>query len=866
MAMNPMAGMGRPPAIGGMPPSMGAAPMSQAPSPQMGGGVAPSTGNVMQITSTLRGMSDQQLQQYAAMHKSDPFVFPLAFQESQTRKQMRAGQAAQMAGQKLPPVVDQDLQQMTPTPLTGGAGQTITGGHGQAINVLPEEQGIGALNAPNLQRMADGGIAGYAGDDESLVHLSPFAMKQIMGDMATSGAGVNANADLGEAGRLSGGVNLNRMDKDRESRQMQALMANYMNNIGDVGINASVNRPLERGLPSDFYQTNLMGSVPVGEGRLTIGKHGTHAGGEHHTNAHSIGYNTPFEGGRLNANINKPVEGRPSFGVQYNRAFADGGIAGYADGGQQPGMFNYAQMAPAVDLHSDSGVTPRSMAGGGIARSNYFSAGISREKMLEIVRDTNAQLPKPIEEMSDAELNAFMGDNRPIPVAPKGRHKASDYDMDLSPAGNLGANLIYGIGKGAVGAGNLTQQMIANKTKELEGISAGQTRIGDYFTMPQSQYNTKYPVSTNLTNDTKKVASTETPIVENKEPPKVEDVLAEPTTAKTPYSPGIVSPQIATAGGIGGRAPTAEGAKQQANTFLNPETFKPDIENEITETGVGIAQQRALRDKMLAGRKTPYKDYEERLKAQEAKEPEEKEKLTGLSLLEAGLAVMGGDSPYAFQNLSRATAGVKTYSEGIKDLKKSKDLRDRAFADIEQARTAQANNDIDRSIEFEDRARGQMQEARRWSISGQQNLGLKNAEMASHNFDTANTNYFADRRANAELAGRTNEANARLGLEAIKMNMPPEAIRTAQYLGEGNVQTGYNMGVAKQHATELYTKWGQLAYPNGNMGLPNEAFLKMYPSATAYVKEGLEAAGFGKTDGGFDALPKGANVLQAPKK
>ena len=99
MAMNPMAGMGRPPAMGGMSPSMGVAPMGQAPSPQMGGGIAPSTGNVMQITSTLRGMSDQQLQQYAAMHKSDPFVFPLAFQESRTRQQMRAGQAAQNAGQ-----------------------------------------------------------------------------------------------------------------------------------------------------------------------------------------------------------------------------------------------------------------------------------------------------------------------------------------------------------------------------------------------------------------------------------------------------------------------------------------------------------------------------------------------------------------------------------------------------------------------------------------------------------------------------------------------------------------------------------------------------------------------------------------------
>ena len=174
MAMNPMAGMGRPPAMGGMPPSMGVAPMGQAPSPQMGGGVAPSTGNVMQITSTLRGMSDQQLQQYAAMHKSDPFVFPLAFQESQTRQQIRAGSLAQRMGQKPPPVVDQDLAQMAPTPITGGAGQTITGGHGQAINVLPEEQGIGALAAPNLQRMADGGIAGYAdgGQQPGMFNLS----------------------------------------------------------------------------------------------------------------------------------------------------------------------------------------------------------------------------------------------------------------------------------------------------------------------------------------------------------------------------------------------------------------------------------------------------------------------------------------------------------------------------------------------------------------------------------------------------------------------------------------------------------------------------------------------------------------------
>jgi len=143
MAMNPMAGMGRPPAMGGMPPSMGVAPMGQAPTAQGNSGIMPSVQSIKTLTETLRYMPEAELHQYAAMHRNDPFVFPLAFQVSQARQQMRAGQAAQMAGQKTPSVVDQDLAQMAP-------------------QTLPEDQGIGALNAPNLQNMADGGIAGYA--------------------------------------------------------------------------------------------------------------------------------------------------------------------------------------------------------------------------------------------------------------------------------------------------------------------------------------------------------------------------------------------------------------------------------------------------------------------------------------------------------------------------------------------------------------------------------------------------------------------------------------------------------------------------------------------------------------------------------
>lgn len=96
--------------------------------------------NVNQITSTLRNMPDQQLQQYAALHKGDPYVLSLAIAESNARKQLRAAQQAKMAGQQQPTVADQSVAQMAQ---------------------LPETQGIGALPAPNLQGMADGGIVGY---------------------------------------------------------------------------------------------------------------------------------------------------------------------------------------------------------------------------------------------------------------------------------------------------------------------------------------------------------------------------------------------------------------------------------------------------------------------------------------------------------------------------------------------------------------------------------------------------------------------------------------------------------------------------------------------------------------------------------
>jgi len=95
--------------------------------------------NVNKITSMLAKMPDPQLQQYAQMHKNDPYIMALAMSESNRRKEVRAVKPP-MAEQ--PKVIDQEIAQMGP-------------------QRLPEDQGIGQLPTGNMD-FANGGIIAFA--------------------------------------------------------------------------------------------------------------------------------------------------------------------------------------------------------------------------------------------------------------------------------------------------------------------------------------------------------------------------------------------------------------------------------------------------------------------------------------------------------------------------------------------------------------------------------------------------------------------------------------------------------------------------------------------------------------------------------
>lgn len=112
--------------------------------------------NVNQITSQLARMPDQALQQYAMMHKNDPYTVSLALSESNRRKQMRDAAQGQQGMAPQPKVVDQGIAGMVaPAPQP---------------QPMPEDVGIGALPAPNMQGMAGGGIVAF-GDGGDVQHF-----------------------------------------------------------------------------------------------------------------------------------------------------------------------------------------------------------------------------------------------------------------------------------------------------------------------------------------------------------------------------------------------------------------------------------------------------------------------------------------------------------------------------------------------------------------------------------------------------------------------------------------------------------------------------------------------------------------------
>ena len=107
------------------------------------------------LTTMLAGMDARGRQAYATQHRNDPAVVATAVHVNNTVKAAERAKAMQAAG-PMPTVVDQNIAAMSPAPAPVAQTQ------------LPENQGIAQIPTPNMQTLADGGIAGYEDDEEGM--------------------------------------------------------------------------------------------------------------------------------------------------------------------------------------------------------------------------------------------------------------------------------------------------------------------------------------------------------------------------------------------------------------------------------------------------------------------------------------------------------------------------------------------------------------------------------------------------------------------------------------------------------------------------------------------------------------------------
>lgn len=199
-------------------------------------------------------------------------------------------------------------------------------------------------------------------------------------------------------------------------------------------------------------------------------------------------------------------------------------------------------------------------------------------------------------------------------------------------------------------------------------------------------------------------------------------------------------------------APSVVGAKKTAGEFLDTNALKGDLKAYLDEEKAAIDAARSRREEGKPGGKA-YSKFEESLQAEEAGAGKEKDDAKAVAIFKAGLAMMAGTSPRAFENIGKgAMVGLDEYTGAMKDMKKSAKERQKALADIEQARRAEERDDWKAARDFEAKAEERMAKARETGVKGIMEITGKSAEIAAGIYKTQVTEQGALQRTNIAAA------------------------------------------------------------------------------------------------------------------
>jgi hypothetical protein len=173
-------------------------------------------------------------------------------------------------------------------------------------------------------RYAEGGSVSMEDlpfDDPDQLRLYHQAMKHYDDVIENTGGSK-------KMGKTEARINYNtttKGDRDRD-KDLHTLIADYGIDVGkDAKINATMIKPMEA---EGVYLGNLTGSVPVGEGRASLGLQGLHTKYSDGLSGYTAGYSGKVGDGDLSASYFEPADHNSAgrqVQLEYSMPFADGG-------------------------------------------------------------------------------------------------------------------------------------------------------------------------------------------------------------------------------------------------------------------------------------------------------------------------------------------------------------------------------------------------------------------------------------------------------------------------------------------------------------------------------------------------------------
>jgi len=339
----------------------------------------------------------------------------------------------------------------------------------------------------------------------------------------------------------------------------------------------------------------------------------------------------------------------------------------------------------------------------------------------------------------------------------------------------------------------------------------------------------------------------------------------------TPYTPNEVAAMVENKGQGSAGQPSVTNAPTTALRFeaprLPPRPLQSDISTEVATLSGPL--KRDLPPEKTSRQAISEFDSEfvaaggdpEFFKKEAARVREQREELKGdrtqaanMRLIEAGLAMMGGESPYAFVNIGKgASQAMKGFAEDVKELRKNRIELDKAERELGAAqnqfaisKTAEARKRVERSQDRRDRIddknteitanlttaiyganRADARADRGYEADFAKAKFTADAQAAISAEDRASRERIAERAYGARGAA-TDAAAMREALKYVDMG----AVRTAVAKSQGLPKTpaeGVNATFDKKVAEEYNRKLREIANSIRNMSEAQTTISKAYP-------------------------------------